>query len=207
MTGQDNRDIGTHVNSTTFRLRDFVRMNPPKFLVSKVREDPQEFMDEVYKRLDAMGVTSVEKAELAAYRLKDVAQVWFNQEKGSGSPFPKSTCTKCGKKHHGKCLAGIDGCYGCGKSDHQVKNCPTLAGKGREAKQASLNGTVPIPPNYGRFYALRSREEKGALPDEGTGYGKARGIALDLGVMCHVEGATGQRTTGATMGRGDLDEA
>uniref|UniRef100_M1DUT8 Gag-pol polyprotein n=1 Tax=Solanum tuberosum TaxID=4113 RepID=M1DUT8_SOLTU len=42
----------------------------------------------------------------------------FNQEKGSGSALPKPTCTKCGKKHHGKCLAGTDNCYGCGKSDH-----------------------------------------------------------------------------------------
>lgn len=31
------------------RLKDFVRMNPPIFLGSKVRYDPLEFVDEVYK--------------------------------------------------------------------------------------------------------------------------------------------------------------
>jgi len=92
-----------------------------------------------------------------------------NQEKGSGSPFPKPTCTKCGKKHHGKCLAGTNGFYSCGKNDHHVKNFHTLTAKGREAKQASLSGPEPNAPKHGRFYALRTREDKGALPDEGTG--------------------------------------
>ncbi|WMV29170.1 hypothetical protein MTR67_022555 [Solanum verrucosum] len=58
-----------------------MRMNPPEFYGSKMNEDPQEFIDEVHKMLDIMGVTPVEKAELAAYQLKGVAQVWFNQWK------------------------------------------------------------------------------------------------------------------------------
>ena len=40
-------------------------MNPPTFYGSKVEEDPQEFLVEVYKVLYAMGVTSSEKVELA----------------------------------------------------------------------------------------------------------------------------------------------
>uniref|UniRef100_M1DJ70 Gag-pol polyprotein n=1 Tax=Solanum tuberosum TaxID=4113 RepID=M1DJ70_SOLTU len=32
-----------------FRVRDFARMNPPEFYDSKVEEDPQRFIDEVYK--------------------------------------------------------------------------------------------------------------------------------------------------------------
>ena len=55
-------------------LSDFTRMNPPKFFESKFGEEPQEFLDEVYKILFAIGVTLSEKAELAAYQLKDVAQ-------------------------------------------------------------------------------------------------------------------------------------
>ncbi|XP_049394544.1 uncharacterized protein LOC125858786 [Solanum stenotomum] len=90
----------------------------------------------------------------------------FNQEKGSRSPLLKPTCTKCGKNHHGKCLAGMDGCYGCGKSDHQVKHFPTLTAKGRDVKKASLSDLVPIPPNYGCLYALWSREDKRVFPDE-----------------------------------------
>ncbi|MDV3190800.1 MAG: hypothetical protein Q8838_02735 [Candidatus Phytoplasma australasiaticum] len=48
-------------------------MNPPEFYGSKVDEDPQEFIDEVYKVLSIMGANSEEKAELAAYQLKRVA--------------------------------------------------------------------------------------------------------------------------------------
>ena len=39
-------------------------MNPLTFYGYKVDEDPQEFIDEVYKILYAMGVSSSEKAEL-----------------------------------------------------------------------------------------------------------------------------------------------
>ena len=47
------------VESTlTSRLRDFISINPPIFLVSKVGEDPQEFIDEVYKIVHGIGITS-----------------------------------------------------------------------------------------------------------------------------------------------------
>ncbi|TMX04190.1 hypothetical protein EJD97_010881, partial [Solanum chilense] len=80
MTTQVNRDIGLRVNAMestmTSRFRDFRRMNPPIFFGSKVGEDPQPFLDIVYKIVHAMGVTSREKAELVSYQLKYVAQVW-----------------------------------------------------------------------------------------------------------------------------------
>ena len=60
----------------TDRLRDFTRMNHPLFTGAKTSEDPQEFIDEVHKILVAMGATDIEKAELASYQLKDVAQTW-----------------------------------------------------------------------------------------------------------------------------------
>ena len=56
-------------------------MNPPTFLVSKVGEDPQAFLNEVYKIFHAMGVTSRKKTQLVLYQLKEVAQVWFTQYK------------------------------------------------------------------------------------------------------------------------------
>ena len=70
-----------HQNSSTkdSRLRNFSRINPPMFFGSKVSEDPQDFLDNVYKILYAMGVSSNEKANLAAYRLKDVGQTWHTQ--------------------------------------------------------------------------------------------------------------------------------
>ena len=54
-------------------------MNPPTFNSSKVEEDPQQFIDEVYKILLDMGFSTNEKVELATYQLKDMAQAWFVQ--------------------------------------------------------------------------------------------------------------------------------
>ena len=59
------------------RIIDFVRMNPPIFLGSMVGEDPQEFLNEVYKVLSAMGVAFREKVELDSYQSREVAQVWY----------------------------------------------------------------------------------------------------------------------------------
>ena len=56
-------------------------MNAPTFYGSKVKEDPQGFIDEVFKVLNAMGVFSQEKVELASYKLKNMAQVWYDQWK------------------------------------------------------------------------------------------------------------------------------
>ena len=39
------------------RICDFVRMNPHTFHVTKMDEDPQGFIDEVFKGVDDMGVT------------------------------------------------------------------------------------------------------------------------------------------------------
>ena len=58
------------------RLRDFTRMNPSIFTRAKTLEDPQEFIDELYKILVSMGAIDIEKVELASYQLKDVAQTW-----------------------------------------------------------------------------------------------------------------------------------
>ena len=60
-------------------LRESVRINPPIFFESKMEEDLQDFLDEVYKIVHVVGVTSREKAELNSYQLKDVAQVWLTQ--------------------------------------------------------------------------------------------------------------------------------
>ena len=83
MMAQVNREVRPrvphHVNNMAYHLRDFTRMNPHIFFGSKVDEDPQDFVDEVYKIFDALVMTSIEKVELASYQLKDVSQTWYLQ--------------------------------------------------------------------------------------------------------------------------------
>ena len=45
------------------RVCDFVRMNPPKFLGSKVGRDPHKFIDEVKKIFGVMSVTSSNRCD------------------------------------------------------------------------------------------------------------------------------------------------
>ena len=54
-------------------------MNPPTFYGSKIKEDSQEFIDEVYKILYSMGLSTSEKAEFSTYQLKDLSQTWYSQ--------------------------------------------------------------------------------------------------------------------------------
>ena len=58
-----NRNLSTIASY----LRDFTRINPPMFFLSKVNENNEYFLDEVYKTLFAMGVASNEKVDLALY--------------------------------------------------------------------------------------------------------------------------------------------
>ena len=67
LTTQGNFSIVPWMNvlerTMTSRLRDFVRMNPPIFFVSKMGVDPQEFLDGVYYVLSSMTFIYKEKAE------------------------------------------------------------------------------------------------------------------------------------------------
>ena len=81
MTTQVNLSMVPRVveRTMTSRLRYFVKINPPIFLVSKVGDKPQEFPDGVYKMFIYMGVKSRKKVELASYQLRDFSQIWYTQ--------------------------------------------------------------------------------------------------------------------------------
>ncbi|KAG5579844.1 hypothetical protein H5410_050471 [Solanum commersonii] len=71
--------MNPRMGTVSTRVWNFTRMNPLEFHGSKVEEDPQELIYEVYKIVGIIGLTSVEKAELATYKLKEA--IWFNQWK------------------------------------------------------------------------------------------------------------------------------
>ncbi|KAH0706305.1 hypothetical protein KY285_010808 [Solanum tuberosum] len=82
-----------------------------------------------------------------------------------GSSMVRPTCAKCGKKHDGKCLVGIGVCYCCGKSGHQLKDCPTRTAKGRDDKQTPPSGSNSDAPKKKHFYALQSRGDQESSPN------------------------------------------
>lgn len=61
------------------RLRDLTRMNPSMLFGSNMGEDTPERVEEVYKIIYGMGVTSVEKAELSIYKLRNLSQVFYTK--------------------------------------------------------------------------------------------------------------------------------
>ncbi|WMV09797.1 hypothetical protein MTR67_003182 [Solanum verrucosum] len=62
----------------------------------------------------------------------------------------------CGKRHEGRCLAGMEGCVSCGKSGHKMRNCPRMKVKGREGKKVAPSGSDGNAPKKNRFYALQA---------------------------------------------------
>ena len=81
---QDNQGVGPQPNASTpaSTIGDFMRMNLLIFHGTKVDEDPQGFICEIFKVVDAMDVTPRDKAELSAYQLKELTQVWYEQWRG-----------------------------------------------------------------------------------------------------------------------------
>uniref|UniRef100_M1AKM7 Gag-pol polyprotein n=1 Tax=Solanum tuberosum TaxID=4113 RepID=M1AKM7_SOLTU len=117
-----------------------------------------------------------------------------NDQKGraSGSKSQRSvsgtktypTCPKCSKNHPGECLAGKEGCFGCGQSGHRLKDCPSRQGQGGNNSRAqSTTSAAPTgrPTQQGnssctggghrqnRLYALQAHQDQEDSPDVVTG--------------------------------------
>ncbi|XP_033513357.2 uncharacterized protein [Nicotiana tomentosiformis] len=58
-------------------LQEFLKLKSPKFTGSDNSEDPQSFLDETLKALRALGCSSERAVELAAYKLEDMANTWY----------------------------------------------------------------------------------------------------------------------------------
>ena len=69
-----------------------------------------------------------------------------------------STFSHCGKKHFGNCLDNTSGCFGCGKNGHKVRDCPTIAARGREAKKVPPDTPNVGAPKRNHLYVLQSKE-------------------------------------------------
>ena len=78
ITSQAYREVAPrenqHASTAASRSRYFTRMNTLKYFGLKVDKDPQYLLNKFNKILFAMGLITMEKAELATYELKDVAQ-------------------------------------------------------------------------------------------------------------------------------------
>ncbi|XP_004231717.1 uncharacterized protein [Solanum lycopersicum] len=179
MIAQANRDMGPRVNAfdstITSTLRDFVRMNPPNFVGSKLRGDMTLSRPIVYvqsiveytlgrRGVDVKRVRTYEKGQPLFKKRAPNQHVRSspkdNYDRAGGFQHDKPTCSNCVKKHFGKCLAGTIGCFGCGKNDHKVRDCPTFSSRGRDVKKASYNGPAVGERKQIHFYALEAIRKK-----------------------------------------------
>ncbi|XP_049360972.1 uncharacterized protein LOC125825702 [Solanum verrucosum] len=159
--------VKSNMGVTTCRVRDFTRMNPPEFHGSKIEEDvlmsmgvmPVEMVElAAYQLKSAAHIDQLmERMEIERWGSSRLGKPGFikcsslfnkdrlsnpNPQGGNGneSSLPILTCAKGGRKREGKCLAGMNGCFVCGKNGHKMRDCPILAAKKRESKLAPSSG-------------------------------------------------------------------
>ncbi|WMV42148.1 hypothetical protein MTR67_035533 [Solanum verrucosum] len=102
-------------------------MNQLEFLRSNVREDPQNFIDEIKKILER----SISPSPSSASTLSQVltrSERRASDSKSQGSALGNHTFpsfSKCGKNHPDECLAGREGCFGCDQLGHRWKDYPS----------------------------------------------------------------------------------
>ena len=84
----------------------------------------------------------------------------YHKERGTSSPSKNPTCGMCGKKHYGDCLVGTNDWFGCGKSDHKVRDCPNFKGQDKGSGKAQASGSIMDALKKNSFYAPSSRGEK-----------------------------------------------
>ncbi|KAH0652534.1 hypothetical protein KY289_030212 [Solanum tuberosum] len=63
------------------RIRELLRINPPSFTGTNVTEDPENFVEVLQKNFEILHAIDAKRVELAAYQLKGIARVRFDQWK------------------------------------------------------------------------------------------------------------------------------
>ena len=79
-TRQQERHVepqGVVMGVTHVSYSEFVKLQPPTFSGVDTAEDPQQFLDGIGRVCRALGCTSQRMVQLAEFRLRDVAQLWF----------------------------------------------------------------------------------------------------------------------------------
>ncbi|WMV58380.1 hypothetical protein MTR67_051765 [Solanum verrucosum] len=129
--------VNPYVGMVATRVRDFTRMNLLEPLESKVEEDPREFINEVYKVLIIMGLTPVEKSELASYQHKEEKLKERSKEeiraKNGDVDISHSRTIRYGRSMFRQ-------------SGHHLKGCPLGNDKGNDGGQDSDSGLGSCSP-------------------------------------------------------------
>ncbi|XP_070007361.1 uncharacterized protein [Nicotiana sylvestris] len=84
-------------------LQEFLKLKSPKFTGSDNLADPQSFLDGTLKALHALGCSSERVVELAAYKLEDMANTWYEiillGRPAGAAPLTWDEFTKLFKNH------------------------------------------------------------------------------------------------------------
>ncbi|XP_070032486.1 uncharacterized protein [Nicotiana tomentosiformis] len=76
-------------DSGSSRVNRFLQLDPPVFMGTTPEEDTRDFIDEMQKTFRVMCTTEMEEVKLDSYRLKEVANSWFEmweESREEGSP-------------------------------------------------------------------------------------------------------------------------
>ncbi|WMV30381.1 hypothetical protein MTR67_023766 [Solanum verrucosum] len=87
---------------------------------------------------------------------------------GNSSGFLLPSCAICGRKHEGKRLVDTDGCFGCGKIGHKIRDCPSLTAKGREGRQVPPSFFGSSAKKQNQLYELQTHHEQEGSSNEVT---------------------------------------
>ncbi|XP_075087692.1 uncharacterized protein LOC142169690 [Nicotiana tabacum] len=169
-------------------VREFLHLAPPLFTGSSSTEDPQDFIDHMYRVLRVMHDSVTKAVELASFRLRDVVVLWYEAwERSRGPDAPPVEWEDFSEAFLAYYLPREIG--------HYISRCPGL-GRGTPAQplgftaasSPSVRAPRPGPQStqgrgrgrgggdtsgssggQNRFYVLIGRQDSEASPDVVTG--------------------------------------